>query len=156
MIEITQMQKLIGIGKLPRLIDAPTDQRFTNAHISWNTAAICCQVFKEHSTAPVIASCLFQSAIHDDDIMQSLIGYNPFTNLNELEKAIVQYCVILAELHELDCEVIKGNFYCRPALQAVHKAMEETQKLIAELSEKAIKEAEPTEEKPAKKRRYKH
>ena len=147
MIELTQIQKLIGIGKLPRLIHAPTDQKYTNSQISWETAAICCQVFKDHATAPVIATCLFHSMIHDDDVMNNVLGYNPINSLNELEKLIVQYCAIHAELHELDFELRKGNLFVAPALNDAKNLMDKLNNAIAEISEKANKKAKTTAKK---------
>ena len=153
MLELTPIQKIIGIGKLQRFGHTPLRNRIDNAQISWETAAICCQVFKDNATAPVIATCLFHSLVDENENMQAVLGYNPMDSLTELEKAIVQYCVILAELHELDCEVKQGNFFVQPALMEAQEQMDKVNNLIAELSDKAQKESKPA---PTPKKKYNH
>ena len=153
MLELTQIQKIVGLGRLQRLVNVPISKKIDNAQISWETAAICCQVFKDNATAPVIATCLFHSLVDDSETMEAVLGYNPVNALTELEKAIVRYCVILAELHELDCEVKAGNFFVQPALLQTQETMDKVNNLIADLSDKA-KAKSKTPSKPKKK--YNH
>ena len=142
---LTPIEKLLAIGKLPRITTAALDTKLDNAQISWETAAICCQVFKDHATAPVIATCLFHSIADSDKAMEKLLGYNPHNGLTDLEHEIVRYCVILAELHELNHAVNGGNKLVMQELQRCQEDMERVNQKIAELSKKAEKKAkQPT------------
>ena len=142
---LTPIEQLLVIGKLPRITTAALNYKLDNAQISWETAVICCQVFKDHATAPVIATCLFHSIADNDQAMQNLLGYNPQKALNELENSIVRYCVILAELHELNHAVVSGNKLVLHELQRCQEDLDKVNKLISDLSKKAEKKAkQPT------------
>ena len=138
--DLTPIERLLAIGKLPRIATAALDTKIDNAQISWETAVICCQVFKDHATAPVLATCLFHSIADNNEAMERLIGYNPHNALNPLENAIVRYCVILAELHELNHAVIGGNKLVRHELQRCQQDMDKVNQEIAALSKVATEE----------------
>ena len=149
--QLFPMQKIIGIGK-HSFNTYPSDEKIKVSDIGWAATAICCQVYgKTFATAPILASCTYYSILKYEKVVDELIGYNPYINLSDLEKAIVEYCVTLAILHELDCEVRKGNFHCIVPLEEISAQADHWNKKIAELSKE-----KPAEKKLEKKKEYKH
>ena len=149
--QLFPMQKLTGIGK--HLFGThPTDQKIKVSDVCWSAAAICCQIYgKTLATAPILASCTYYSIILDDEAINDVLGYNPYTNLPELHKAIVEYCVSLAILHELDLEVNKGNYHCIPALEKCSERVQHWNKEVERLTT-----TEQTEKTVEKRKKYKH
>ena len=147
--ELFPIQRILGLGKCGSN-NHPQINTSTVSHIGWLAAAVCCQVYKDSfATAPVVASCIYYSIVEDDEACQSLLGYNPYTNLTDLQKTVVKFCVSQARLHDLDYEVRTGNYYCINALQREQETMAALNDEIARLSKEA---ATPVPEK----KEYKH
>ena len=144
--ELFPIQRILGLGKCGSN-NHPQNNTATVSHMGWLAAAICCQVYKDSfATAPVLASCIYYSIVEDDDTCISLLGYNPYTNLNDLQKTVVKYCVSQARLHDLDFQVSTGNYYCIPALrkeQEIMAGLNDEIKRLCEESQEAAKEAKP-------------
>ena len=149
--QLFPMQKLVGLGK--HLFGThPTTQPVKISDIGWLASAICCQIYgKTLATAPILASCTYYSILEEEEIINEVLGYNPYSNLSDLHKAVVEYCVSLALLHELDREVNQGNYYCLTALEKAAAKMNHWNKEVERLTT-----TEQTEKKVEKRKKYKH
>ena len=145
--QLTPIQQIVGLGRIPKVL-APTERPINNATIGWNAAVMCMQIFQNFSTAPVIAACLMHNNAEAPDVMTDMIGFNPYENLSDLDKKIVEFSITIAELHELEYEVRKGNIYAQSALHQRQQLLNALNKDIEDMNKPAENEGEDTREYP--------
>ena len=149
--QLSPLQQIQNIGK-HSIGGFPTDQIIRTADVGWLAASICCQLYgSTHATAQVLASILYYPLLDHKEELEKVLGYDPHTDLSHMDKLIVKFCICLAHLHELNFEVIKGNYLCMPALERCQAEMDSLNKEIGAESEKIT-----GAEKDSKRKQYKH